>query len=143
MEISNNGLMLPNDEVQVTGTMVYGGALVVTNIGPTALAVGNQFFLFNAGASAGAFSSIILPPLGPGRGWTNRLSVDGSIQVIATSVPQFSSISRSGTNLLFSGSGGPGNGTYEVVTSTNVTIPLSNWAALLTNQFDSSGNFVF
>jgi len=42
-----------------------------------------------------------------------------------------------------SGRGGPANGTYQVLSSTNVAMPLSNWIALLTNQFDGNGNFSF
>jgi len=49
----------------------------------------------------------------------------------------------SGTNLLFSGSGGLANGTYSVLSSTNVALPITDWLAILTNQFDCGGNFSF
>ena len=49
----------------------------------------------------------------------------------------------SGTNLLLSGTGGPTNSTYRVLTATNVALSLSNWVVLLTNQFNGSGSFVF
>jgi hypothetical protein len=39
------------------------------------------------------------------------------------------------------GSGGTTNGTYYVVTSTDITATLSNWFCIATNQFDASGNF--
>ena len=58
-------------------------------------------------------------------------------------MPQFSSVVLSGTNLLFSGKGGPTDGTYQVLSSTNVALPLTNWIALLTNQFDGNGSFIF
>ncbi len=32
---------------------------------------------------------------------------------------------------------------YYVLTSTTVALPLINWTPVLTNQFDSSGNFIF
>jgi hypothetical protein len=57
--------------------------------------------------------------------------------------PAFGNIKFSGGNLTLSGSGGPANGTYYVLTSTNIAVPLANWTRLLTNQFDSSGNFNF
>jgi hypothetical protein len=41
------------------------------------------------------------------------------------------------------GTGGVTNGTYYVLTSTNISAPLTNWTRLLTNQFDASGNFNF
>ena len=42
-----------------------------------------------------------------------------------------------------SGSNGTPNTSYYVLTSTNVTLPLSNWSRIVTNQFDGSGNFIF
>src|SRR5439155_24151276 len=42
MEISKNGTVLSNDLIQVAGTLIYGGALVVSNLGPTALANGDK-----------------------------------------------------------------------------------------------------
>jgi hypothetical protein len=143
MEISKNGATLTNDEVQVAGPLTYGGALTVTNIGPTALVAGDRFPLFSASSFAGSFTSIGLPPLNNGLGWTNKLLVDGSIQVLGFPVPQFSSLSLSGTNLVIRGTGGPTNGTYRVLSSTNIVLPFTNWIALLTNQFDGSGNFIF
>ncbi len=86
MEISKNGAALTNDQVQVTGTLNYGGSLLVSNLGPTALAVGDNFKLFAATSYGGAFSSIILPPLGSGLSWTNKLAVDGSIEVTGAPV---------------------------------------------------------
>ncbi|HOX57256.1 MAG TPA: FG-GAP-like repeat-containing protein [Candidatus Paceibacterota bacterium] len=82
MEISRTGTVLTNDRVTVTGTITYNGSLVVTNIGPTALAPGDRFPLFAAGTYAGGFGSLALPPLNPGLAWTNKLLVDGSIEVV-------------------------------------------------------------
>lgn len=81
MEISKNGSVLTNDQIQVSGTLNYGGALAVTKLGPTSLATGNRFPLFSATAYAGSFSALTLPPLLAGLYWTNKLSVDGSIEV--------------------------------------------------------------
>ncbi len=47
----------------------------------------------------------------------------------------------SGANLSASGSNGVINGTYYLVSSTDVTLPLTNWSVLATNVFDGSGNF--
>jgi T5SS/PEP-CTERM-associated repeat protein len=143
LEISKKGAALTNDQVQVAGPLTYGGALTVTNIGPTALVAGDRFPLFSASSFAGSFTSITLPPLNNGLGWTNKFLVDGSIQVLGFPVPQFSSLSLSGANLVISGTNGPTNGTYRVLASTNVVLPVTNWTALLTNQFDGNGNFVF
>ena len=56
---------LTNDAAKVSGALTNGGALIVTNIGATALAAGDSFQLFNAAAYNGAFASIILPPPPP------------------------------------------------------------------------------
>jgi len=35
------------------------------------------------------------------------------------------------------------NGTYYILRSTNVALPLSNWQPIATNNFDANGNFSF
>ena len=143
LEISKNGTALTNDQVQTSSGLSYGGDLVVTNLGPTALAAGNKFKLFDAPFFTDSFLSVTLPPLAPGLNWTNTLTLDGSIQVVGIPLPVFASISVSGTNVIISGTNGPPNAPYAVLTATNVTLPLSNWVSIATNQFDSSGSFSF
>ena len=41
------------------------------------------------------------------------------------------------------GTGGNPTGTYEVITTSDISTTLSNWLSIATNQFDLSGNFVF
>ena len=67
----------------------------------------------------------------------------GSIEVIAATSPGFASISRSGTNIVITGTNGPPNAPYAVLTATNVALPLSNWFILRTNQFGPGGAFAF
>jgi hypothetical protein len=146
MEISKNGAVLTNDQIQVApgaGTLLYRGSLVVSNLGPTALAAGDRFPLFSASSYGGGFTNIILPPLASGLDWTNKLLVDGSIEVVSVPLPGFASIAVSGTNVVMSGTNGAAGGNYSVLTATNVATPLSNWVSIATNQFESSGNFSF
>ncbi len=42
-----------------------------------------------------------------------------------------------------SGAGGTNSGTYSVLTSTNLAMPLGLWTPVATNQFGSQGQFVF
>jgi hypothetical protein len=51
----------------------------VTNIGVPALAVGDSFKLFSGAVGNGAALTIT----GGGMNWTNKLAVDGSIQVLS------------------------------------------------------------
>jgi hypothetical protein len=142
MEISKTASAFTNDQLQVIGPVTFGGSLTVSNIGPSLLGPGDQFQLFNAGGYVGSFTTITLPPLAPGLVWTNKLSVDGSIQVVGSTL-KFATISRSGTNVIISGVGGSAGATYWALTTTNLSAGISNWTRLLTNQFDVSGNFTF
>jgi fibronectin-binding autotransporter adhesin len=142
MEAFKLGATKLNDQVQVAGTLFYGGSLIVSNVG-TAFNAGDNFKLFNATVFGGTFSSLTLPPLNAGLGWMNKLLVDGSIEVVSMPQPGFSSITVSGTNVVISGTNGSAGANYTVLTATNVALSLSNWVSLVTNQFDSSGNFSF
>ncbi|MEO5802250.1 MAG: autotransporter-associated beta strand repeat-containing protein [Verrucomicrobiota bacterium] len=126
----------------VANSISLGGTLTVTNIGD-ALQSGNTFTLFT-GALSGNFTTLNLPALSSGLAWnTNNLSVNGTISVFALPRPSFGSPTFSGNNLILSGTGGPANGTYYVLASTNIALPLTNWTALATNTFDGSGGFSF
>ena len=97
MEISKNGANSTNDVIQaVTGTLTYGGSLIVSNLGPSALANGDKFRLFIATNYAGSFSSITLPSLPTGLSWVNKLLVDGSIEIFAPPAIPISSLSFAG-----------------------------------------------
>ena len=77
-----------NDQVYTT-VVTYGGTLaVITNAGDAPFQAGDTFQLFRANFSSlylGSFTTINLPALNPGLGWTNTLSVNGSISVITVS----------------------------------------------------------
>jgi hypothetical protein len=80
MEISKASLT--NDQLRVTGTLTYGGSLVVTNLAGT-LAAGDSFQLFNPGSTSGAFASTNLPPLDAELAW-NFDSASGVLSVVPT-----------------------------------------------------------
>ncbi len=135
-----------NDQLSSSTSLSYGGSLIVSNLPGNALAAGNTFILFPAPANSyiNSFASIQLPALGANLAWqTNFLSVNGTISVVSTtpSTPNINNVLRSGGNLVFSGTNGPANGTFFVLTSTNIASPLSHWMVLSTNSFDASGNF--
>jgi hypothetical protein len=139
MEISRDSGNLTNDHIQVTGSLNYGGSLVVTDIGPDALVAGDTFQLFSATSYAGSFSGLTLPPLDPGLMWNNNLRIDGSITVATTPPPSISGVSQSGANMIFSVQGGSPGGPYELLTSTNVALPLANWITIETGNLDGLG----
>jgi hypothetical protein len=81
--------------------------------------------------------------LDAGLAWTNKLLVNGSIEIIGVASPKFAVITASGTNVIVSGTGGIPNAPYAVLTSTNVALPLINWTSIATNQFGPLGEFSF
>ena len=48
-----------------------------------------------------------------------------------------------GNNLVFSGTNGTPGWSYYVLASTNLMAPRTSWNVILTNDFDSEGNFIF
>ena len=57
--------------------------------------------------------------------------------------PRIASIILSSTALTISGSNGPTNGTYYVLSTTNLALPISQWKVKATNMFNDGGNFSF
>ena len=133
-----------NDVLAVSKVLTYGGTLVLTNISASPLGATNSFKLFNAGSYNGAFSSIVTqPPLAAGLGWnTNSLITNGTISVVTLPKPKphITSISVSGTTLNLIATNGAIGGTYMLLETTNLTLPINQWTAVLTNSFDGSGN---
>lgn len=125
MEISKNGSTLTNNVVQLGVPLIYGGGLSVTKIGPTALAPGDSFRLFSALSFGGGFSSVTLPPLPGGLTWTNKLLVNGSIEVLGVSqtVQTLAASALSLTNATLNGLANPKGSSmfawFEWGTSTN------------------------
>lgn len=90
----SNDLMAVSGALANTGT----GLVTVTNLGATALAVGNKFTLFNHAVSGGDTLTVS----GGGVNWINNLATDGSIQVQSLTSP----IASYPTNIIASVSGG-------------------------------------
>jgi autotransporter-associated beta strand protein len=131
-----------NDVLSVSGALTYGGTLNVTNLSGT-LAAGDSFKLFNASGYAGFFSTTNLPALSNGLLWDTSALANGRLNVVSKPSPHITSFSLSGTNLVFIGTNGFANGSYELLMSTNVVMSLTNWTAIATNTFDSNGHFNF
>jgi len=131
-----------NDVVQAGADMTYGGTLSLVNISGSPLTAGNSFHIFSAAGYSGSFMNIT--PASPGAGlvWDTSQLNSGILSVATgTTQPFISSAQLSGGNLLLSGSNGVVNGTFYVLTSTNVAAPLASWTVLSTNNFDVNGAF--
>ena len=135
---------LANNSAKISGAMAEGGTLSVTNIGASALTNGDSFNLFTAGNYSGSFAGFMLPTLPAGLSWkTNLLNVNGTLSVTIVTAPFINAASLSQDGFVVNGTGGVANAAFYLLGTTNLSQPLANWARLLTNQFDSSGNFNF
>jgi hypothetical protein len=109
--------------------------LKIQNIG-VALAAGNSFHLFTATNYSGSFT---ITPATPGAGlaWDTSGLTNGVLSVVSGIVPQphITTVSLIGSNLVINGTNGTSGQQYEILTSTNVATPLTNWISVLTNTF--------
>jgi hypothetical protein len=69
--------------------------------------------------------------------------IDLTMAARANVTPRIGNVALAGGNFLFTGSNGLPQGTYWVLASTNVTLPVNQWTPVSTNQFDALGNFGF
>jgi hypothetical protein len=134
-----------NDVAQVTGNLLYGGTLVITNLGTNAFSAGDSFKLFNAAVYNGAFTNIVPAIPAVNLAWNTNSLTNGVLSIVAapTPPPKFGGLNFSGGNLVFSGTSGVPGWTYYVLASTNMASPLSQWQRIATNPFDGNGNFNF
>lgn len=86
-----------NDQVLVSGSVTYGGTLVVTNLAGTLL-LGDSFKLFDAANGAGNYATMNLPPLATGLAW-NFNATSGVLSVVPA-------VATNPTNLLVNVTGG-------------------------------------
>jgi autotransporter-associated beta strand protein len=147
LEIAKLAANLTNDAVSVSGTLTCGGALTVTNIGTNALALGDAFTLFSAGAYAGAFATLTLPPLAAGLVWdASTLTTNGKLTVVsAGGLPVPPMITSFGMladgNFALGGTGAVGQ-TCILLSASNLLAPIV-WVPIATNTADTNGTFRF
>jgi autotransporter-associated beta strand protein len=144
MKLSKSGSSRTNDTIQGLTQLTYGGTLKLSMSGDP-VTVGDSFKLFYATNYTGRFSAIIPPTPGPGLLWsTNDLGTSGSLSVVLGSVaPRVTQVSWTGSSLIFRGSDAAAGYSYSVLSSTNLALPVTNWAVLIAGTCDSYGNFIF
>ncbi len=119
----NKSLAQSNDITTVTGVLTNGGtgSVSVTNLGAT-LVVGDRFTLFNQPVINGNALTVS----GGGANWTNKLALDGSIQVLSL----VSSIATYSTNISASVSG----------STLTITWPATHLGWILQSQTNTLSN---
>lgn len=141
LNINSGGVMTNgtnSDKVVVSGDLVLGGQLNITNAGGFGT---GTYTLFTYGGVLTS-GNLIVASESAGFLYTINTNTTGQIKFIVTSL-QFNLINAGTSGLAMSGSGGPTNGTYYFLGATNIALPLNLWTRLATNQFDASGNFNF
>jgi len=136
-----------NDVVTVAGTLTNAGTgtVTVTNLnGGLPLTQGDSFQLFNKAVLNGEALTIVSSG---GETWINNLAVDGSIQVMPTTLPAVPATNLtvavvSPGNVSLGGMGAP-DSAYDVYASTNVTTPMTNWWLLGTTNSHGNGAIEF
>ena len=131
------------------GTLsLNGNSFTVNNAAASPLGGGTYVLIQQASGSIASSGSYSVNVTGTGltAGATASISVSGGtvnlvVVPAVVSVPGINSVTLSGTNLIFSGTNGPDSGTFHVLSSTNVALPLSNWTSIATGAFSPTGTF--
>jgi fibronectin-binding autotransporter adhesin len=140
----NNGCTLQfqlgatSDRVAVYGDLTLGGTLNISNAAGFG-AGAYTLFTYTGALGVGNLSIGSTPA---GYNYAVDTSVQGEVNLVV-SLPRFGSIMTTSNGLVMSGSGGVANGSFYLLTTTNLATPLTNWTRVLTNQFDTNGNFNF
>jgi len=127
-----------SDQVSVTGDLTLGGTLNISN--PGGFGPGT-YTLFTYGGTL-SIGTLAIGTTPASYTYAIDTSVPGRVNLVV-SQPSFGSILISSNGLVIAGYGGAANAGYYLMASTNVAAPLNTWARLLTNRFDSNGNFIF
>jgi hypothetical protein len=73
-------------------------------------------------------------------GFNNSVSSNATFTIVASLPLRITSIGVNGSTLTIHATNGSTNGTYYLLSSPNVALPLNQWTPVLTNTFDGSGN---
>lgn len=141
-DTTHPALYIPSGALNLSGT-----GIAINNAAATPLGAGTYSLIQVASGNINAAgTNVTISGAGLAPGATASLGVSGgSLNLIVASsavpVPVINSVTISGGNLVFSGTNGSDGGTYYVLTSTNVNLPLSQWTPIATNSFGATGNF--
>jgi autotransporter-associated beta strand protein len=130
-----------SDKVAVNGALTLGGVLYVTNL--AGFGAGTYTLFTYTGALGGTLPAIASKPAG--YSCTVDTNTSGQVRLVVQvqTPPFFNSVVATNSVLAFSGSGGPTNVPYYVLSSTNLALPLNTWGRFATNLFGPTGGFSF
>lgn len=130
---------LASDQIRGLTTVNYDGLLQVVQNGD--LSANEVFKLFDATNYSGTFNSFDLPSLTSPLTWdTSFLTVDGTLRIIGG--PEVTSYGFGGTSNFHISGTGAADQPYQILATTNVSLPLSSWTQVSSGTF-AGGVFTF
>jgi hypothetical protein len=142
MELGGTGFG-QSDLLVVDGDLALGGTLNLTNV--AGFGPGTYTLMTYGGARSGTLAIGSKPS---GYNYEINTGTAGQVRLVVTDPsavvvpPEFDTVQWVGGSLVVGGTG-PTNGTYYVLSATNLALPLSQWTALATNTCDAAGRFTF
>jgi autotransporter-associated beta strand protein len=132
---------IKNGALTVASTSVIN----VNNTGAALTAGSYKIVSAGAGGSVAGTVPSSVNTTGLAAGATASLQItSGELYLVVTAgtppTPRINGISLSGTTLSINATNGAASGSWTLLQSTNVALPLSQWATNLTGTFDGSGN---
>ena len=144
-DVINFALGTNNSAIVVAGNLNLRGTLNITNAaGFTA----TNYILFTYSGSLTNTPVLGAKPVINSYIYRLDTNTAGQVKLVVAvpSPPNFGNIrvaNGGGGSFVMSGTGGVTNGTYYVLASTNLALPLNQWTPVATNPFDGNGNFAF
>ncbi len=136
-----------SDEVAVwvdPGTASFGsetapatGAFAATTGGGSDMSAAITYFLIESAAVTGPVFWV--DEVRIGTTWADVTPTSGTVAPLP--MPVITQAMLSGQGMILRGTNGPASSTYQVLTSSSLTMPLSNWPSIAAHAFDAAGNF--
>jgi autotransporter-associated beta strand protein len=130
-----------NSTIAATSVALNGTLAPIVTSGTITL---GQTFTLYSGTLSGSFTATN-GTAGPGLGWSFNpatgvlTAVAVSTTIVPTIPPHVTSFSLSGNNVNITATNGVNGGTYYLLGSTNVALPLNQWVSEATNVVTASG----
>ncbi len=141
------------DFVSVSGTATLGGNLSVSLINnyQSSITTNNSFTVLTAsGGVSGMFANVVNGRVAaanvPGGSFvvmTNATSVILTNYAVLSAPPVLGGLSIVGGNLVITGTNGTAGANYLVLATTNLSLPVTNWNSIATQQFGPGGSVNF
>jgi len=130
------------------GALALGGnSIKVRNSGASPLGLGSYTLILVASGTVGGGASLNGAVLGAGLAANTVAALavtNGELDLVVSAPvppPVINSLALKNGGLIISGTNGPANGTFYVLSSTNVVLPLGEWKHVATNSFSPTGAF--